>query len=111
MSKHSDAQCLIGSSNRKSFASLVNAALEQRQDDTCDFVTTEEDSDEWLNANEQSFDQLVGFNDQIPPDCVSDNSMAASVVENQAANLKSLAGKVQGFVDAEGTLFGAKVEG
>lgn len=110
---HSDA-------TRKSFAKSVNEAIEQARaggvhgadSDTSKFDTGE-DSDDWLNIDEDMLDgMLKGRTEPAhigasqPPGVNAEEEINSA----QAERLQNLAGKVEAFVEGEGGLEGAKFD-
>nr|GAT49701.1 predicted protein [Mycena chlorophos] len=97
--------------SRPSFAASVREAI-ARSKDVLPSIPPEEDSDDWLNINANDFDNMLETTmgnksrsvDAMDVDPTAEEDQMAS---EQATRLKSLATKVEAFVDGEGDLEGA----
>ncbi|KIM48351.1 hypothetical protein M413DRAFT_440079 [Hebeloma cylindrosporum] len=101
---------------RQPFASQVDAALTSVKN-LPDFSGQEEDSDEWLHVDAGDFDHMLESTLGKPQSEKGKDSNAMDVDDledrlatEQAAQLKTLAGKVESFVEGEGDLEGARFE-
>ncbi|GLB36447.1 putative SGT1-domain-containing protein [Lyophyllum shimeji] len=106
---------------RPSFASQVNAAVWDTSQ-PLSIPPIEEDPDDWLNIDAQNFDAMLeqtmgkskstssadAMDVDKPQDEISAEDRLAST---QAAKLKELAAKVESFVEGEGDIEGARIEG
>ena len=97
---------------RPSFASKTNAAL-KAADNIDSSKCPEEEPDNWLDIDAENFDSML---QDIAPG-QSDGTGAMDVdqkeerlAQDQASKLKSLARKVEEFVEGEGDLEGARLE-
>jgi hypothetical protein len=85
-----------------------------------DFSGQDEDSDEWLHIDAGDFDLMLESTMGKPPiqvgidpdamDVDGPNKLEDRMATEQAARLKTLAGKVESFVEGEGDLEGARFE-
>ena len=97
---------------RPSFASKANAALKAAGD--IDFSRCpEEEPDNWLDIDAENFDSML--QDMTPgrPDgteAMDVDQKEEQLAQDQASKLKSLARKVEEFVEGEGDLEGARLE-
>jgi expansin (peptidoglycan-binding protein) len=78
-------------------------------------LTEEEDSDSWLNIDAKDFDDMLEKTMGPKPLQGNTDVTDREVVEDQLANeqaskLQTLAGKVEEFIEGEGTLEGALFE-
>lgn len=71
----------------------------------------EEDSTDWLNVDESTFDSMLEqrFN-RKPTTEPSGQDAEDRMAQDQAARLQELAKKVEGFVEGKGDLDGARFE-
>ena len=97
---------------RPSFTSKMNAALKAAGD--ADFSRCpEEEPDNWLDIDADNFDGVLqnmapgGSNRYDPMDV---DKKEEQLAQDQASKLKSLAQKVEEFVEGEGDLEGARFE-
>ncbi|KAJ7919076.1 SGT1 protein-domain-containing protein [Mycena leptocephala] len=98
---------------RPSFASLVTAAISQTSD--LPFTHVYEDSDQWLNIDAKDFENMLETNmgsskQQENAMEVDEESAEDRLASDQASRLKSLATKVEAFVEGKGDLEGATFE-
>jgi hypothetical protein len=90
----------------------MNVALKAAGD--IDFSTCpEEDPDNWLDIDAENFDSLL--QNMVPGQSTGINTMDVDqkeeqLAQEQASKLKSLAQKVEEFVEGEGDLDGALFE-
>ena len=97
---------------RPSFTSKMNAALKAAGD--VDFSRCpEEEPDNWLDIDADNFDGVLqsmapGGSDRHDPMDV--DKKEEQLAQDQASKLKSLAQKVEEFVEGEGDLEGARFE-
>jgi hypothetical protein len=81
----------------------------------------EEDSDEWLNISAQDFDSMLegakgtttkhtNRHEDISQAAVMSGNPEDHIAREQAARLQNLAEKVEGFIEGEGDLEGARFE-
>ena len=85
-----------------------------------DFSGQDEDSDEWLHVDAGDFDHMLESTLGKPQsergkvsnamDVDGPNDLEDRLAMEQAAQLKTLAGKVESFVEGEGDLEGARFE-
>ncbi|KAL5534603.1 hypothetical protein ACEPAG_1066 [Sanghuangporus baumii] len=107
---------------RPSFATLVNNAIAQAGENPM-LPDLEEDFDDWMNIDAESFDQRLEKTLRPKTKNISENTDAMEVdqsasveekedrvVQAQADKLKGLANKIEKFVEDEGTLEGAVFE-
>jgi len=86
-----------------------------------DFSNQAEDSDEWLHVDAGDFDHMLESTMGKPPseggkeldvmDVDGPDGLEDQMATERAARLKTLAGKVESFVEGEGDLEGARFEG
>jgi hypothetical protein len=72
----------------------------------------EEDSDDWLNIDRESFENIFSadFSDVKEKEPVKIPASEEAEAEKQTSRLKDLADKVHTFVDGQGSLEGALFE-
>ena len=118
MERISFGKTYYSDATRQSFAGEVTTALSQATDAPLVSQEEEEDSDEWLNIDAQTFDDMLekslgGKNKASPSNMDTDVDEELSedkLAREQAARMSDLAKKVEAFVEGEGTLEGAKFE-
>lgn len=97
---------------RPSFASKMNAALKAAGD--IDFSTCiEAEPDDWLDIDADNFDSLLRnmtHGQSTVVDAMNVDQKEERLAQEQASKLKSLAQKVEEFVEGEGDLDGALFE-
>jgi len=97
---------------RPSFASKTNAAL-KAADDIDSSTCPEEEPDNWLDIDAENFDSMLQDIAPGQPDGTEEMDVDQKderLAQDQASKLKSLARKVEEFVDGEGDLEGARIE-
>lgn len=100
---------LFSDVTRPSFTSKVNAALKATGEikfSTC----PEEEPDTWLDVDAENFDSLLQNMAAGQPSCTDATEVGQKeerLAQEQASKLKSLAQKVEEFVEGEGDLEGA----
>lgn len=97
---------------RPSFASKMNTALRTASDIDLS-VCAEEEPDNWLDIDAENFDSMLqtvtpGKSNGISVMDVDRNG--EQLAQDQASKLKSLAQRVEEFVEGEGDLEGARFE-
>lgn len=103
---------LFSDVTRPSFASKANAALKVAG--CIDFSECpEEEPDNWLDIDAENFDSLL--QNMVPGHSSGVDTMVADqkeeeIAQDQASKLKTLARKVEKFVEGEGDLEGALFE-
>jgi hypothetical protein len=70
----------------------------------------EEDSVDWLNVDESTFDSMLEQRFSRKTGTESDQDAEDKLAQEQAARLQELAKKVEGFVEGKGDLEGARFE-
>jgi len=86
----------------------MNAALKAAGD--IDFSRCqEEEPDNWLDINEEDFDSVLQTMSNENP-AMDIDQKEQQLAQDQASKLKSLAQKVEEFVEGEGDLEGARFE-
>lgn len=97
---------------RPSFASKMNAALKVARE--IDFSSCpEEEPDDWLNVDAENFDsslQNMAPGQSTGIETMDVDQKEEQLAQEQASKLKSLAQKVEEFVEGEGDFEGALVE-
>ncbi|ESK98503.1 suppressor-like protein [Moniliophthora roreri MCA 2997] len=104
---------------RPSFAVLVSSAISQSPENLSS-LSENEDSDDWLNVDPESFEDMLGKSetkqqkgskdpnamdvDQPDTEMLSEDRVASE----QASRLRDLAAKVEEFVEGEGDIEGAR---
>ena len=103
---------LLSDVTRPSFASKMNAALKTAGD--IDFSRCpEEEPDSWLDIDADNFDTMLQNMASGQPnrvDAMETDQIEEQLAQDQASKLKSLAKKVEEFVEGEGDLEGARFE-
>ncbi|KAL1738670.1 SGT1 protein-domain-containing protein, partial [Schizophyllum fasciatum] len=125
-SVYMDARRDDSAGGRQSFAEQVQAALKTAPENVVDGAGSQEDSDDWLNVSADSFDAMLeermgtSTRQGDDPDAMDVDSkdgqaarqqaMEDKVANDEAKKLQNLASKVEGFVEGEGDLEGARFE-
>lgn len=108
---------IFSDAKRPSFASQVNAATSEYTSLPPSTIQGE-DADDWLNVDANDFEAMLertmGAQTQEKPDDMNvddpKDDSEERVASEQASRLKDLAAKVEGFVEGEGDLEGARFE-
>ena len=101
---------LLSDVTRPSFASKMNIALKAAGD--IDFSRCpEEESDNWLDIDAENFDSMLqNMGPERSGGAMDVDQKEEKLAQDQASKLKSLAQKVEKFVEGEGDLEGARFE-
>jgi hypothetical protein len=88
----------------------VEAALQAPSESVVPTENMEEDSADWLNIDETTFDSMLEQRFNRKNGKQSDQDAEDKLAQEQAARLQELAKKVEGFVEGKGDLEGARFE-